>query len=78
MIIILRHICFHLQSEKFPGNPMSWMFISFLGLWVTSIPQIQAWIAQLVVHQLGTMEVGGSNPDKGEDFSLKILNEEQQ
>ena len=31
---------------------------------------IQAWIAQLVAHRLGTTEVVGSNP-KGEDFSKK-------
>ena len=27
---------------------------------------IQAWIAQLVAHQLGTREVGGSNSRKGQ------------
>ena len=32
---------------------------------------VQAWIAQLVVHWIGTTEVVGSNPDKEEDFSLK-------
>ena len=35
--------------------------------------EIQAWIAQLVAHRLGTMEVVGSNPGKGEDFSKKNL-----
>ena len=34
-------------------------------------PGIQAWIAQLVAHQLGTTEVVGSNPGQGEDFSKK-------
>ena len=32
---------------------------------------IQAWIAQLVVFQLGTMVVVGSNPGKGELFMIK-------
>ena len=31
---------------------------------------IQAWIAQLVEHQLGTKEVVGSNPGKGESLFL--------
>ena len=33
---------------------------------------MQAWIAQLVAHQLGATVVMGSNPGKGEDFSKKI------
>ena len=33
---------------------------------------IQAWIAQLVAYRLRTMEVVGSYPGKGKDFSLKI------
>ena len=33
---------------------------------------IQARIAQLVTYQLGTVEVPGSNPGKGESFSVKI------
>ena len=33
---------------------------------------LQAWIAQLVVHWLGTRKVQGSNPDKGKKFSMKI------
>ena len=35
---------------------------------------IQARIAQLVVYQLGTGKVPGSNPGKGENFSVKISN----
>ena len=35
---------------------------------------IQAWIAQLVVHWLGTREVRGSIPGKGDKFSMKISN----
>ena len=35
---------------------------------------IHTWIAQSVANQLCTIEVVGSNPDKGEDFSLKNLN----
>ena len=36
--------------------------------------KIQARIAQLVAYRLGTGEVTGSNPGKGENFSLKISN----
>ena len=35
---------------------------------------IQARIAQLVAYGLGTWEVPGSNPGKGENFSMKISN----
>ena len=35
---------------------------------------IQARIAQLVAYRLGTGEVLGSNPGKGENFSVKISN----
>ena len=35
---------------------------------------IQARIAKLVVYQLSTGEVPGSNPAKGENFSVKISN----
>ena len=31
---------------------------------------IQAWIAHLVAYRLGTMEVMGSNPGKGQSFFL--------
>ena len=34
----------------------------------------QARIAQLVAYRLGTREVAGSNPGKGENFSVKISN----
>ena len=33
---------------------------------------IQAWIAQLKAHQLGTGEVQGLNPGKVDNFSMKI------
>ena len=33
--------------------------------------KIQAWIAQLDAHLIGTVEAVGSNPSKGEDFSKK-------
>ena len=36
------------------------------------IKLIQARIAQLVAYWLGTREVPGSNPGKGESFSMKI------
>ena len=36
--------------------------------------KIQARIAQLVAYRLGTVEVPGSNPSKGENFSVKISN----
>ena len=32
---------------------------------------IQAWIAQLVAHPLGSRDVQGSNPGKGENLSMK-------
>ena len=35
---------------------------------------IQAWIAQLVEHRLGTWEVRGSNPGKDNNFSMIISN----
>ena len=35
---------------------------------------IQARIAQLVAYRLATGEVPGSNPSKGENFSVKISN----
>ena len=35
---------------------------------------IQARIAQLVAYRLGIGEVPGSNPGKGENFSVKISN----
>ena len=35
---------------------------------------IQARIAQLVPYRLGTGEVPGSNPSKGDNFSMKISN----
>ena len=35
---------------------------------------IQARIAQLVAYRLGTGKVPGSNPGKGENFSVKISN----
>ena len=35
---------------------------------------IQARKAQLVAYRLGTGEVKGSNPGKGENFSMKISN----
>ena len=36
--------------------------------------RIQARIAQLVAYQLGTTDIPGSNPGKGENFSMKISN----
>ena len=38
---------------------------------------IQARIAQLVAYRLGTGEVPGSNPGKGDNFSVKISNRKQ-
>ena len=35
---------------------------------------IQARIAQLVAYRLGIGEVLGSNPGKGENYSVKIIN----
>ena len=39
-----------------------------------NLGDIQARIAQLVAYRLGTWEVSGSNPGKGENFSVKISN----
>ena len=36
--------------------------------------KIQAWIARVVAHRRGTREVQGSNPGKGEKFSMEISN----
>ena len=40
----------------------------FVGTCMKAGYIIQAWIAQLVAHRLGTREVRGSNPGKGENF----------
>ena len=47
-------------------------FISFFQKVIHKI--IQARIAQLVAYWLDTGEVPGSNPGKGENFSVKISN----
>ena len=39
-----------------------------------NVGPIQARMAQLVAYRLGSGEVPGSNPDKGENFSVKISN----
>ena len=36
--------------------------------------EIQARIAQMVAYWLGTRDVPGSNPGKGENFSMRISN----
>ena len=61
-------LSFNLFIKAFFANvqSLSEFFILFLS--------IQAWIAQLVAHRLGTREVRGSNPGKGENFSMKISN----
>ena len=41
---------------------------------ILSLKAIQARIAQLVAYWLGTGKVPGSNPGKGENFSLKLSN----
>ena len=41
---------------------------------VTNKPLIQPMIAQLVANPLGIGEFPGSNPGKGENFSMKISN----
>ena len=49
------------------------MIFFALNLLAANMEQnIRAWIAQLVAHQLGTREVRGSNPGKGDNFSIKI------
>ena len=49
-------------------NPQLWFKIGEENTYVDS--SFQAWIAQLVAHRLGTMEVKGSNPGKGESLYL--------
>ena len=39
---------------------------------ITTTSNIQARKAQLVAYWLGTREVPGSNPGKGQNFSVKI------
>ena len=46
-------------------------------LQINTVGIIQARIAQLVSYRLGTGEVPGSNPSKGENFSIKISNSSQ-
>ena len=41
---------------------------------INNFKQVQASIAQLVACRLGIGEVLGSNPGKGENFSMKICN----
>ena len=36
--------------------------------------KLGSWIAQLVGYRLDTMEFMGSNTDKGDNFSMKIIN----
>ena len=50
-------------------------FVFFFPLeYILTIYYIQARIAQLVAYQLGIGEVPGSNPGKGDNFSVKIFN----
>ena len=49
-------------------------FLSFVLSQLRMQWLIQARIAQLVAYRLHTGEVPGSNPDKGENFSVKISN----
>ena len=42
--------------------------------WSKLVDIILAWIVQLVAHRLGTQEVRGSNPGKGDNISMKISN----
>ena len=55
---------------------MKWYFFGggFNTLRLYFFTQIKARIAQLVAYRLGTREVPGSNPGKGEKFSVKISN----
>ena len=65
------------QAKLFKGQRVSNrlaenIFWKFIGQ--TNCILIQARIAQLVAYRLGTGEVPGSNPGKGENFSVKISN----
>ena len=46
----------------------------FFGIDSTIAIPIQARLAQLVAYWFGTREVPGSNPGKGDNFSVKISN----
>ena len=52
-----------------PNGPV---FECQLNIELNLILIIQARIAQLVAYRLGTEDVPGSNPGKGENFSMKI------
>ena len=60
---------FHIAAENVKRTKNSWITEHLLLLLL-----IQARIAQLVAYQLGTEEIPGSNPGKGENFSMKISN----
>ena len=60
------------KTAKFFGKKIKAIFFSQKILKLKIL--IQARIAQLVAYRLGTGEVPGSNPGKGENFSVKISN----
>ena len=51
-----------------------WVVIHYLETFFYFFLNIQARIAQLVAYQLGTDEVSGTNPSKGENFSMNLSN----
>ena len=55
-------------------SSQEWIYLLKTGLNMIYLQIIQARIAQLVAYQPGTGEVPGSNPGKGENFSVKISN----
>ena len=59
-------------------EPFIWLLqqvnIFTFSKWLNYKILIQARIAQLVAYRLGTSEVPGSNPGKGENLSVKISN----
>ena len=56
--------------NTYQGRPCPFLFENLVEL----LKRIQARIAQLVAYRLGTGEVPTSNPNKGENFSMKISN----
>ena len=67
-LLSLQRICFWDSSINFDNFNVTTFVVDL------TLQNIYARIAQLVPYQLGTGEVLGSNPGKGDNFSLKISN----
>ena len=58
----------HLRSE------LQKIWYSNIYIYIYIVHVIQAMVAQLLAYRLGTRKVPGSNPSKGENFSVKKSN----